>query len=287
MMVTVAVTATVLVQTGVTLILSLPTTTASDKIMYRRLSFQATIILKRERQQRVRLWTDADRDGNNLIRKEHSVASESYGDHTMTSWIGYFRSGRDHEPEKLPYTPLDMLERLEQENTDLKKRLEDLEQENHMLHYEVSSRIVLENFEGEGKMRRLAQQRHEQQKYNYKNDSIINGNDLSLPSLAWAGQDNMPVYKSSNTDDDIAGIWCDELNEDGACPVEPMVSFQEALRDRAYWLVGLLVLQSGSGIILAHNEDLLANHPPSTLLLLLWSLLMLPCVYLESSTVLS
>ena len=287
MVVTVAVTATFLVHTDVTLVLSLPTTTASDKIMYRRLSFQATIILKRERQQRVRLWTDADHDGNNLIRKEHSVASESYGDDTLTSLIGHFRSsGRDHEPEILPYTPLDMLERLEQENTGLKKRLEDLEQENQMLHYEVSSRIVLETFEGEGKMRRLAQQRHEQQKYNYKNDSIINGNDLSLPSLAWAGQDNMPVYKSSNTDDDIAGIWCDELNEDGACPVEPMVSFQEALRDRAYWLVGLLVLQSGSGIILAHNEDLLANHPPSTLLLL-WSLLMLPCVYLESSTVLS
>ena len=124
MMVTVAVTATVLVQTGVTLILSLPTTTASDKIMYRRLSFQATIILKQERQQRVRLWTDANHDGNNLIRKEHSVVSGSYGNDTMTSLIGHFRSSRlDHEPKKLPYTPLDMLGRLEQENTDLKKLL--------------------------------------------------------------------------------------------------------------------------------------------------------------------
>lgn len=56
--------------------------------------------------------------------------------------------------------------------------------------------------------------------------------------------------------------WCDELEED-ACPGEPTISFGEALRDRAYWLVGLLVMQSGSGIILARNEALLANHPVS------------------------
>lgn len=45
------------------------------------------------------------------------------------------------------------------------------------------------------------------------------------------------------------------------CPVEPTVSFGEALRDRAYWLVGLLVMQSFSGIILSRNEALLADHP--------------------------
>lgn len=45
------------------------------------------------------------------------------------------------------------------------------------------------------------------------------------------------------------------------CPLEPSVSFGEALRDRAYWLVGLLLLQSFSGIILSRNEALLADHP--------------------------
>ena len=45
------------------------------------------------------------------------------------------------------------------------------------------------------------------------------------------------------------------------CPVEPTVSFGEALRDRAYWLVGLLLMQSFSGIILSRNEALLADHP--------------------------
>lgn len=45
------------------------------------------------------------------------------------------------------------------------------------------------------------------------------------------------------------------------CPVEPTISFGKALRDRAYWLVGLLVMQSFSGIILSANEALIADHP--------------------------
>ena len=56
--------------------------------------------------------------------------------------------------------------------------------------------------------------------------------------------------------------WCDSL-PDGSCPVEPKVGFGEALRDRAVWLIGLLLFQSASGIILAHNEELLTKHPIS------------------------
>eukprot|EP00542_Grammatophora_oceanica_P009513 CAMPEP_0194031690 /NCGR_PEP_ID=MMETSP0009_2-20130614/4799_1 /TAXON_ID=210454 /ORGANISM="Grammatophora oceanica, Strain CCMP 410" /LENGTH=215 /DNA_ID=CAMNT_0038671909 /DNA_START=1 /DNA_END=648 /DNA_ORIENTATION=- len=55
-------------------------------------------------------------------------------------------------------------------------------------------------------------------------------------------------------------LWCDELN-DGTCPIEPTVSFLDALKDRALWLVGLLAFQSCSGFILARNEALLENHP--------------------------
>jgi hypothetical protein len=103
--------------------------------------------------------------------------------------------------------------RLQTENEQLRESLRQMEIENQRLQHDVSTRIILETFEGEGKQ---------------------------------TGED----------------VWCDELEGD-SCPVEPMISFGEALRDRAYWLVGLLILQSGSGIILARNEALLANHPVS------------------------
>lgn len=45
------------------------------------------------------------------------------------------------------------------------------------------------------------------------------------------------------------------------CPVEPNISFTDALKSRANWLVGLLALQSCSGFILARNEALLQDHP--------------------------
>lgn len=47
----------------------------------------------------------------------------------------------------------------------------------------------------------------------------------------------------------------------GECPLEPNISFVDALKSRAYWLVGLLALQSCSGFILSRNELLLQNHP--------------------------
>lgn len=57
--------------------------------------------------------------------------------------------------------------------------------------------------------------------------------------------------------------WCARLPDPSCCPVEPSVGFGEALRDRALWLIGLLVFQSVSGIILANNEELLVRHPVS------------------------
>ena len=45
------------------------------------------------------------------------------------------------------------------------------------------------------------------------------------------------------------------------CPVEPNVSFVDALRSRSNWLVGLLALQSCSGIVLSSNQSLLTEHP--------------------------
>ncbi|GKZ00007.1 hypothetical protein MPSEU_000954100 [Mayamaea pseudoterrestris] len=127
---------------------------------------------------------------------------------------------------------LNEIERLRRENDQLKQSLEHVQVENERLHR--TSRIVLENFEGEGKLREV--------KEKYKNGTAVD----------MLGED-VDIYNDPS-------LWCDEL-EDGACPLEPSVSFGEALRDRAYWLVGLLVLQSLSGFILSRNEALLENHP--------------------------
>jgi TolA-binding protein len=63
---------------------------------------------------------------------------------------------------------------------------------------------------------------------------------------------------------ELKELWCNDVEEaddGGTCPIEPNISFRDALRDRAYWLVGLLAMQSCSGFILARNELLLQNHP--------------------------
>jgi cation transporter-like permease len=42
---------------------------------------------------------------------------------------------------------------------------------------------------------------------------------------------------------------------------QEQMTFWQSLTDRATWLIGLLILQSLSSFILAHNESLLAHHP--------------------------
>ena len=106
---------------------------------------------------------------------------------------------------------------LQEENGLLRDAIRNLKEENAKLKQRANN-IVLESFEGEGRM---------------IGDEFAGGEEA---------------------------LWCDEL-EDGSCPLEPTISFGEALRDRAYWLVGLLIMQSLSGIILIRNEALLADHP--------------------------
>lgn len=126
-------------------------------------------------------------------------------------------------------------EKLHKDNQMLREKLEKLEDEVQHLRSEASHRkIILESFEGENRME--------------------------------SRQFDIWQLNSTNTSSD-SSQWCDQL-EDEACPIEPMVSFGEALRDRALWLVGLLMVQSFSGIILAHNEALLTKHPVSTFCLL-------------------
>lgn len=45
------------------------------------------------------------------------------------------------------------------------------------------------------------------------------------------------------------------------CPLEPQLTFFQALFDRGGWLIGLLIFQSCSSFILSANEELLRSHP--------------------------
>jgi len=167
-----------------------------------------------------------------LLSSSSSHNGEKEPSHERKSKI---RSGLSNMVSKIKKpTYASELERLEKENHRLREALEEAQYENGRLRYETYNRIVLETFEGERKLRRAE---------NEIDDDA---------SMTMSGEEML-------TDE---SLWCDEL-EDGACPIEPSISFGEALRDRAYWLVGLLALQSCSGIILARNEALLANHPVS------------------------
>eukprot|EP00529_Nitzschia_sp_RCC80_P024180 CAMPEP_0113440336 /NCGR_PEP_ID=MMETSP0014_2-20120614/505_1 /TAXON_ID=2857 /ORGANISM="Nitzschia sp." /LENGTH=455 /DNA_ID=CAMNT_0000331127 /DNA_START=193 /DNA_END=1560 /DNA_ORIENTATION=- /assembly_acc=CAM_ASM_000159 len=151
-------------------------------------------------------------------------------------------------------------------------------------------KIVLETFEGE---RYIRQQQQDNSNINNKNNGVeefgaapptppsttmtetvgLVGSPREAasapppPGMTMSVEEQqLPSLSSSSSSQDINIIdnnelWCDDVLEDGSCPLEPAISFGEALRDRAYWLVGLLVMQSLSGIILASNEALLANHP--------------------------
>eukprot|EP00956_Cyclotella_meneghiniana_P000920 scaffold1084_cov29-Cyclotella_meneghiniana.AAC.1 len=77
------------------------------------------------------------------------------------------------------------------------------------------------------------------------------------------------ILQSQQLEDDEDGVceyneqtnkWTSSSTLD-ECPVEPNISFLDALKSRANWLVGLLALQSCSGFILARNEVLLQDHP--------------------------
>lgn len=77
--------------------------------------------------------------------------------------------------------------------------------------------------------------------------------ELGLSEGPYAAEDEVCEY------DDGTNTWMSNLG--GECPVEPNVTFVDAMKSRAYWLVGLLALQSCSGFILSRNELLLQDHP--------------------------
>ena len=110
----------------------------------------------------------------------------------------------------------DMIKQLEEENENLKK-IQHQQQEiqekqstakrNNNNSNNNNKKIILETFEGE-----------------HMFDSLPNNNT-----------NNMMMDMDGDNDDDE--LWCDSLDGD-TCPLEPTLSFGEALRDRAVWLVG-------------------------------------------------
>jgi hypothetical protein len=94
------------------------------------------------------------------------------------------------------------------------------------------------------------------------------------------GNTTTTTFSTAVRNMDTMEMWCDtpltltttngnatthsDPKYDGTCPLEPDIAFRDALRDRAVWLVSLLILQSISGIILYKNELVLSNHPSST-----------------------
>lgn len=148
------------------------------------------------------------------------------------------------------------MDELETENRLLRETIQQLEIENDRL--SSQQKIILETFEGEGRLRPASTTDRDLIADQSKSATGADEFDMTNFGITLSGEE-LTADVTVATDAD-AQLWCDDLDED-SCPVEPTVSFGSALRDRAYWLVGLLIMQSCSGIILSRNEALLANHP--------------------------
>lgn len=191
------------------------------------------------------------------------------------------------------------LAQLRQENQILRTQLAELEEENLRLHKHGSGpvspeNIVIERFEGERKPI-YDENGEEILPWYEREDDDDDEEDWEMEVLP--GQKALMAFGDNSTEvvvlpeakkrssekppmSDLTADLADGVGsaasslpttEDGecsgdkydslTCPIEPDVSFGDALRDRAYWLCGLLAMQSLSGFILARNEVLLQNHP--------------------------
>ncbi|KAL9178630.1 hypothetical protein ACHAXT_001968 [Thalassiosira profunda] len=149
----------------------------------------------------------------------------------------------------------DELTKLRRENELLQERLTLLQTQNDQLlrqqkespeadRVSYEQRLILEDFEGEGIPFEVE----------FKN---------AMSRIRTAGdgtEDDDELGLSDPIEDDVCE-YDDASNSWGECPVEPNVTFADAMKSRAYWLVGLLALQSCSGFILSRNELLLQDHP--------------------------
>ncbi len=165
---------------------------------------------------------------------------------------------------------------LEQENEILRQTISALEKENQILEKasQTRQRIIVEQFEGEGKPMFDVNGapidptwwEEGEKPIGLRSTSGVLSNETATDNMSSTEEFTSLVGREVNTGASSAvsvvadADECDDY-DDGICPVEPDISFKDALKDRAYWLVGLLTLQSMSGFILARNEQLLQTHP--------------------------
>ena len=147
---------------------------------------------------------------------------------------------------------------LQKENKLLQERLKLLQTQNDQLIKQqkqiestidtnIEQRIILEDFEGEGSLKSNIIPT-QQDNTNYDELGLSNGPNPE-------SEDELCEY------DDTSSKWTSSISGN-ECPVDgPSVTFFDAFKSRATWLVGLLALQSCSGFILSRNELLLQDHP--------------------------
>lgn len=220
-------------------------------------------------------------DNNLSLSKRHRAASKISAVFRSLSPLNFSKSSSSSDTRESTKISL-----LEQENQILRQTIEQLERENELLEHSKGQRIIMENFEGAGKPMYNANGEEvdstwwerengdpESQTFHLGLTNRAMADDRSkvsgtssistTPSLRNANGTGMAfadVSTSANSAAVPALEQCDVYN-DSSCPIEPELSFKDAFKDRAYWLVGLLTLQSMSGFILARNEQLLQTHP--------------------------
>lgn len=161
-----------------------------------------------------------------------------------------------------PVNGEDELARLRRENQLLGERVRLLQQRNDDLIKEkngdtsvspTEQRIVIEDFEGEG-LPWSSPEQLSRRATAATADLTDEDDELGLSEF--------PDGSTTDSDEECdlydasTGRWNDR------CPVDgPGVTFLDAMKSRAIWLVGLLAFQSCSGFILARNEALLQDHP--------------------------
>ncbi len=129
----------------------------------------------------------------------------------------------------------------------------------------IEQRLILEDFEGWPTDVTMVPQKKYIDESSTENgiDKRTTNGDISFTD----GDDDELGLVSSGLDEDELCEYDDQSNKwtsgggVGECPLEPNITFLDAMKSRAYWLVGLLALQSCSGFILSRNELLLQDHP--------------------------
>ena len=189
-----------------------------------------------------------------------SARSKLFTQPRRIGWDLFASSSNDEESDApSPVTAVangeDELTKLRRENELLQERLTLLQTQNDQLlrqqkesseadRVSYEQRLILEDFEGEG----------------IPFEAEFNNAMARIRTAGDGTEDDDELGLSDPIEDDVCE-YDDASNSWGECPVEPNVTFADAMKSRAYWLVGLLALQSCSGFILSRNELLLQDHP--------------------------